>query len=78
MHPSSIPLTAFRTHFGHYEWKVLPFGLTNAPATFQREMNKLFRPYLHKFVAIFLDDILIYSKSAAEHAIHLKQVLSIL
>jgi hypothetical protein len=70
--------TAFRTRYGHYEFRVLPFGLTNAPATFMRLMNDIFRPLLDKYVIIYLDDILIYSKTKEEHESHLKTVLDIL
>lgn len=73
-----IPKTAFRTRYGHFEWKVLPFGLTNAPATFQALMNNILRPYLDRFVVVYLDDILIYSKTAEEHLEHMDKVLSIL
>lgn len=70
--------TAFRTRYGHYEFLVLPFGLTNAPATFMRLMNDVFRAYLDESVIIYLDDILVYSKSLEEHKTHLHQVLDAL
>lgn len=74
----SIPLTAFHTHYGSYEWLVMPFGLTNAPAYFVDLMNWIFREYLDKFVLVLIDDILIYSKSEADHIQHLEIVLSTL
>ena len=73
--PEDVPKTAFTTPFGHYAFKVLPFGVTNAPATFQAVMNDIFRPYVGKFVLVYLDDILVFSKSAAEHAEQLRLVL---
>jgi hypothetical protein len=73
-----VPKSAFRTPFGLYQFKVLTFDLTNAPATFQSVMNDMLRPYVRKFVVVYLDDILIFSKTAEEHLSHLRQVLQTL
>jgi hypothetical protein len=73
-----IPKTAFKTRFGHYEFTVLPFGLTNAPGVFMSLMNGVFREYLDKFVQVFIDDILIYSRMTEEHDEHLRLVLQCL
>jgi len=69
---------AFKSWYGHYEYVVMPFGVTNAPAVFMDYMNKIFRPFLDKFIVVFIDDILIYSKTQEEDAEHLRLVLGIL
>jgi hypothetical protein len=70
--------TAFRTPFGHFQFKVLIEGLTNAPTTFQTVMNSILHPYIRKFVVVYIDDILIFSKSEAEHQAHVRLVLEVL
>jgi hypothetical protein len=73
-----IQKTAFRMRYGHYEYSVMSFGVSNAPGVFMEYMNRIFHDYLDHFVVVFIDDILIYSKSKEEHAEHLRVVLQVL
>ncbi|GKB35456.1 putative reverse transcriptase domain-containing protein [Tanacetum coccineum] len=78
VHEDDIPKTAFRTRYGHFEFTIKPFGLTNTPAVFMDLMNRVCRPYLDKFVIVFIDDILIYSKTQKERVEHLRLFLGLL
>nr|GFC12915.1 putative reverse transcriptase domain-containing protein [Tanacetum cinerariifolium] len=73
-----VPKTAFITRYGHYEFQVMPFGLTNAPAVIMDLMNRVCKPYLDKFMIVFVGDIIIYSKDEKEHGEHLKAILELL
>src|SRR4051812_37199159 len=75
---ANIPKTAFCTRYGYYEFLILPFGLCNAPAMFMTLMNNIFWPFLDRFVVVYVDDILIFSKDEEEHTMHLRQVLDVL
>ena len=75
---SNVPKTTFKTHYGHYEFLTMLFRLTNAPVVFMDLVNKVFHPYLDQFVIVFINDILVYSKNAKEHAFHLRIVLQTL
>lgn len=76
LEPDAIDLTTFRTRYGAYKYKVLPFGLTNGPATFQRFINEILMGYLDQFASAYIDDILIYSDNLDEHKIHVKKILA--
>nr|GEZ26262.1 reverse transcriptase [Tanacetum cinerariifolium] len=78
VHEEDIPKTAFRTRYRHFEFMVMPFGLANAPAVFIDLINQVSKPYLDKFIIVFIDDILIYSKTKEDHEVHLKLVLELL
>ena len=75
---TDIPKTEFRTRYGHFEFTVIPFGLTNAPAAFMDLIHRVFHPYLYRFVVVFMDDILIYSETEEDHEDHLRVVLQTL
>ncbi|GKA32138.1 putative reverse transcriptase domain-containing protein [Tanacetum coccineum] len=78
VHEEAIPKTAYKMRYEHFKITVMPFGLTNAPAAFMDLMNRVCKPYLDKFFIVFIDDILIYSKSKEDHEVHLKRVLKLL
>ncbi|GKE65491.1 putative reverse transcriptase domain-containing protein, partial [Tanacetum coccineum] len=78
VHEDDIPKTEFRTRYGHFEFTLMPFRLTNAPAIYMDLMNRVCKPYLDKFVIVFIDDILIYSKTKEDHKVHLRLMLELL
>lgn len=78
MHEADVEKTAFQTHHGHYEYLVMPFGLCNAPSTFQSAMNNLLGPFLSQFATVFFDDILVYSDSLDSHITHLRTIFQAL
>ena len=75
---TDIPKTVFRTRYGHFKFTVMPFELTNTPASFMDLMDKVFLPYLNRFVVVIMDDVLIYSQSEREHEDHLRVALQLL
>ena len=78
MHPEDEAKMVFKTHYGHYQFRVMPFGLSNAPATFQCVRNEVLQPCLRKFALVVMDDIMVYNASIKEHAQHLAIVLTLL
>ena len=78
MKEEDIHKTAFRAHQGHYEFRVIPFGLYNAPSIFQATMNQLFQPFLRKFIIVFFDDVLVFSKTMKDHLVHLQNAFQLL